>query len=459
MEYTYKYNIKMRASLLAVMGIFCFSSAPLKAYAGGVDMGCSPTVANPCSGGGSSGVGGYTGGGLLDQLWDGLFNSGPAAADIADQQARLANVQGVEAYKRGDWATAAAYFTQALQNYPNDPTYHQNLINAENNMANQQAREKAEREAMERQRQNKVAADNMQHSIQNFAQTLNAAPVSGGLDFDGRTSGNAPEGNSVGLDFTATVTPPGKSTTTLSFGDPMVVDARNVSSSLPKGLDDTIANAYLTSPPGVSDRVRKGFQAVMERDWKVAKAWFQDALKRDPTNVGLKRLVALTDSSQHVDTRNEPAGLGGTPDAKSVGKQASQAQPTSVSKADPNLQLPDADDIRFLFPGLQKMKGGEAPVFTTLPNGRRVQMPQDSDMEYLFGTQAAPKATPTYIIGKNGQLVQVPENSDQESTTYIKGKDGKLMAVPQPKDANLFMFPGNSPAATSNPAVESGKTK
>jgi hypothetical protein len=240
--------------------------------------------------------------------------------------------------------------------------------------------------------------------------------------------------------------------------DTSVVDARNVPSGLQKALDNAIATAYSSAPPGVSDRVRKGFQAVMERDWKVAKAWFQEALKRDPTNVGLKRLVALTDSSTHVDTRNEPAGLGGTPDARSAGKQTSQAQPVSVSKVDTNLQLPDPDDIRFLFPGLQKMKGEEAPVFTTLPDGRRVQMPQDSDMEYLFGPQAAPKATPTYIIGKNGQLVQVPENADQESQIYIKGKNGELMAVPQPKD-NLFMFPGISPAATSNPAVESGKAK
>ena len=64
--------------------------------------------------------------------------------------------------------------------------------------------------------------------------------------------------------------------------DTSVVDARNVPSGLPKGLDNAIASAYLSAPPGVSDRVRKGFQAVMVRDWKVAKAWFQDALNRDP---------------------------------------------------------------------------------------------------------------------------------------------------------------------------------
>ena len=80
--------------------------------------------------------------------------------------------------------------------------------------------------------------------------------------------------------------------------DTSVVDARNVPSGLPKGLDNAIASAYSDAPPGVSERVRKGFQAVMSKDWKVAKAWFQDALNRDPDNAGLKRLVALTDAPQ-----------------------------------------------------------------------------------------------------------------------------------------------------------------
>lgn len=77
--------------------------------------------------------------------------------------------------------------------------------------------------------------------------------------------------------------------------DSNVVDAGHVPSGLPKAVDQAIATAYAAAPPGVSDRVRKGFQAVMDRDWKVAKAWFQDALNRDPGNVDLMRLVALVD--------------------------------------------------------------------------------------------------------------------------------------------------------------------
>lgn len=143
-----------------------------------------------------------------------------------------------------------------------------------------------------------------------------------------------------------------------SSSDPVVVDARNVPSGLPKDLDNAIANAYASAPPGVSDRVCKGFQAVMERDWKVAKAWFQDALNRDPTNAGLKRLVALTDSPQQsnpppaavVDKRNEPAGLGGKSNFKGVLATPSQTKPAPVSTTGAQIQLPTAwDDMMFDF--------------------------------------------------------------------------------------------------------------
>ena len=80
-------------------------------------------------------------------------------------------------------------------------------------------------------------------------------------------------------------------------GDPKVMNAQNVPSGLPKAVENAIAEAYPDAQPGVSDRVRKGFQAVMTSDWKVAKAWFQDALNRDPGNVGIQRLILLTDNS------------------------------------------------------------------------------------------------------------------------------------------------------------------
>jgi hypothetical protein len=54
-------HIKTRRVFLAMLGIVCLASAP--AMAGMKDMGCSPTVANPCTGGstgGGSGGGGYS---------------------------------------------------------------------------------------------------------------------------------------------------------------------------------------------------------------------------------------------------------------------------------------------------------------------------------------------------------------------------------------------------------------
>jgi hypothetical protein len=155
--------------------------------------------------------------------------------------------------------------------------------------------------------------------------------------------------------------------TTAPSGDPNVVDARNVPSGLPKALDNAIATAYSSAPSGVSDRVRKGFQAVMVRDWKVAKAWFQDALNRDPNNAGLKRLVALAESPQQpnkplatVDARNEPAGLGGRSDLKGAIAPPSKTKPASTTQTRIRLQLPDPNDIYLLFPGLKAIEDKEA---------------------------------------------------------------------------------------------------
>lgn len=71
--------------------------------------------------------------------------------------------------------------------------------------------------------------------------------------------------------------------------DPMVVDARHVPSGLPK----SIAAEIPETPAG--DRVRKGFEAIMDHDWNAAHAWFQDALNHDPGNAGIQRLVDLAD--------------------------------------------------------------------------------------------------------------------------------------------------------------------
>lgn len=89
--------------------------------------------------------------------------------------------------------------------------------------------------------------------------------------------------------------------------------------ALPKAVDDAIAGAYRTSAPEVTDRVRRGFQAVQARDWKLASAWFKDALSREPGNAGLKELATIAEA----------------PPAPAPSK----------------LQLPNDTDVQFLFPG------------------------------------------------------------------------------------------------------------
>lgn len=206
--------------------------------------------------------------------------------------------------------------------------------------------------------------------------------------------------------------------------DPMVVDTRNVPSGLPKGLDNAIASVYSSAPPGVSDRVRKGFQAVMERDWAVAKAWFQDALNRDPTNAGLKRLVALTDLPQQpirqeapVDNRNEPAGRGGKSDFKGAFATPSQTKPATVTPTDPN-------DMNVLLPGLKAMDK---------PTGTQSQRPDQNDMNVLspdFDTMSDDQAF-DYLY----RLKDLETMSDDQAFDYLY----RLNAKP--------------------PASESGKTK
>jgi hypothetical protein len=70
--------------------------------------------------------------------------------------------------------------------------------------------------------------------------------------------------------------------------DTSVVDAR-----VPRdGVYLTDQVPELKNSPA-ADRITKGFQAVINHDWPVALAWWQDALNRDPNNAALKRSVEL----------------------------------------------------------------------------------------------------------------------------------------------------------------------
>lgn len=163
-----------------------------------------------------------------------------------------------------------------------------------------------------------------------------------------------------------------------SINDPMVVNTQDIPSGLPKGLDSAIASVYAKAPTGVSERVRKGFQAVMVRDWPVAKAWFQDALNHDPGNAGLKSLIAITDTPQlpdlppaKVDIRNEPAGLGGRLDVNEAAPK--YIKPDSTSSGMKDSQQADSKNALIHFPGLKAMNEQEA-------------------VDYIFGLYGYPAA-------------------------------------------------------------------
>ncbi|TAN38301.1 MAG: hypothetical protein EPN25_14140 [Nitrospirae bacterium] len=446
-----------------------------------------------CNSGSGASSAPYNGPNLWNILRGGNNNTVSPAEQVQQQrlnEAHTANEQGVAFYNKGDWGSAATYFQEAANKNPDDPVIRQNLTKARANVASQQAREQAEREAMERQRQNKAAADNLQQSIQNFTQTLNAAPASGGLDFDGRTAGNSPGGgNSGGLDFTATVEAPRKPAPAVLSGDPRVVDARVTRDG--DYLTDQVPE--LKHSPS-ADRITKGFQAVINHDWPMALAWWQDALNRDPNNATLRRSVDL--AHWMVDKRKATAAgpatpLGAAIHSASRGDTTGAIRQFEIVKAENPAIAPQVDSMITALRQRQAKDANAAKVaaywneeinkqtqqlvddlFETGMN--RLSIGDEEGAQKAFndatffggssgvrpsqisGRSTAP--TPTFIIGKDGQLIQVPENSDQKSATYIKGKDGKLIEVPQPSDA-LLLFPGNSPAITPNPAVESGKTK
>jgi len=90
-------RIELCAALWVALGVVYFSSAP--AMAQGRDMGCSSTVANPCSGGSGSGGGSSSGGGGggVGALLRGLFGGGENAAPSRDYEAERRAQEAAEA--------------------------------------------------------------------------------------------------------------------------------------------------------------------------------------------------------------------------------------------------------------------------------------------------------------------------------------------------------------------------
>ena len=181
--------------------------------------------------------------------------------------------KGNKLFKSSEWGQAVAYYRKALDYNPENEDATHNLKIAQEKIFAEQARLLAE---LERQRQ---AA---------------AMPPSGSL----------------------------------GSGNTMVVDATNVRTGLPREVEDSLP----ATPAG--DRVRKGFQAVSQHDWKVALAWFQDALNKEPSDPGLKRLVSLAQFTlDWRDTHHVPA-FGNPEPLREQAPKPSPADPSAKAKAD-----------------------------------------------------------------------------------------------------------------------------
>lgn len=217
------------------------------------DMGCSPTVANPCrsgGGGGGGGGGGYT-----------------------------APSRDYEAERRQQEAAAA------------------------------QAAAEAERQRLADERRRKEAAEKQAAFIRSRDEAVNTLKGSIG-NFDGRPNGSNDLGlkgnNDYGLKSADSdyglkgSTPPDSGQTRQVVAEKKLCPAEpNTDTSAVDARCIRRDGAYLTTQvpelarSPAADRISKGFQAVINHDWPVALAWWQDALNRDPQNATIKRSVDL----------------------------------------------------------------------------------------------------------------------------------------------------------------------
>lgn len=149
--------------------------------------------------------------------------------------------------------------------------------------------------------------------------------------------------------------------------DSKVVDTRGV----PKDAADLLAKVPELRNSPEAERIRKGYQALRNRDWPVALVWWQEALKRDPNNAALKRSVELAQwmADRQKETRPGAATLfnaagaavkkGDNQQALQLLQQLKNSNPAMTAPADrmiaevnkriAALPQPGPDDIELLF--------------------------------------------------------------------------------------------------------------
>jgi hypothetical protein len=259
-------------------------------------------------------------------------------------EALAANRRGVAFYDKQDWANAILCFEAALANSSGDKTMRDNLQNARN--AQGRANSRAVMDQIARDIRNREAQEELARNQLRIREEIRRVQEEDRKRQEAQDAKDAAARMQKSLRAFAKAQDP-----------PPAAPA--------KTLDQIIDEAYPHSPPGVNQRIKKGFEAVMLHDWKLAEAWFSDALSRDPGNQAIGRMAAAV--------------------------------------ADGALQLPSPEDIRWLFPFVP----GDEPARHWEP----WQLPQESDTLFLF--DLPPKADPGAPPPATGPL-QLPEDSDAE---------------------------------------------
>jgi hypothetical protein len=249
------------------------------------------------------------------------IDNGPSPAEIerqreeAARQQRLAtahaqNDQGLNAWKKGDWAAAANYFEQALQNSPDDQTIKSNLDKAQQKLKEQQ--------------DNKTAANHMQQIVKSL--TFTPASTTSGLDFNGFNA-NKPfgdSGNAGGLDFNSfnAANPQpnsGQKVVTGTFGTKVAKPDLGPAHSPSTVGTDTKAGDQLLSAAAAGKKgkdltqnfdagtAKKAGSLVYARSHSIDMSTFSERARNDPLIIStVKELDALQAKRSQLETeRNE----------------------------------------------------------------------------------------------------------------------------------------------------------
>ena len=343
-----------------------------------------------------------TGNGLppgTESIWTSIGKARAKAKAKRLEEARVANDEGVKAPYQYDWKKAVGFLKEAAKKDPDSPVIKKNLAYAQTKLAHETesiaaaealaAKQKSEAAAkqkleaaakrqteLEEQKREKIAAEKMKASAGKITQSLAALP-SGAPGFDGRNTGGSPGGGGNGgvVVSTSAASVAGSVTSPVAqaSADPQVVNAANLNSGLPREVDACITEVFSSAPLGVNDRVHKGFQAVMHGDRAAAKAWFQDALNRDPNNPELQSLVLVVDSavpslpvSAPGTARGAPASPGATAPARANRDPVASAVPPA-----PPATLPTID--RTLLQKLNEVLNRKLPPAHHVPAGGAVR--------------------------------------------------------------------------------------